>query len=319
MTNKELFIQLFLEADALEMEKYQDISEFRHEFSEDFEKIMKKLIAKHNRISFYTRRRISKVLLAAIIAISVLFTGIMSVSATREKVVEFVENIFCAHITVQGNSAWGEHDGKWYYKTWTGEEIYPDIRVWLNDGYWDHGKWVSVRKDLVEGLDYELTLGNNRDMGYCRVIITGIGAYSDIDIVDKADKTSYEGISKNDFNLIEQSDYAKGPIFVIRPLGTTLNELTPQKEAVTVTWKRQAKKMSVKHITGYQIQLSTSKSFNENETKTVTVNGYKNTTKTVENLNENEMYYVRVRTYFECVDGFRSYSTWSKPKTVKTN
>ncbi|MBQ9516603.1 MAG: fibronectin type III domain-containing protein [Eubacterium sp.] len=318
MTNKELFVQAFLQADALEMEKYQAEADFSHEFSEDFEKKMNKLIAKNNRIKLNTRRKISKALIAAIIAITVLFTGIMSVSASREKVVEFVENILWAHITVQGNSAWGEHDGKWYYKTWTGETISPDIKVWLNDRYWDHGKWVTVRKDLVEGLDYELTLGNNVDMGYCRVIITGIGAYRDIDIVEKADKTSYEGISEEEYSLIEQTDNAKGPIFVIRPLGTTVNTLTPMNDAVEVTWGCQDKKMSKKRITGYQIQLSTSKNFDEDKTNTLTVKGYKNTTQTVKNLKENQTYYVRVRTYFECVDGFRAYSLWSKPKTVTT-
>ena len=318
MTNKELFIKAFLEADELEMEKYQNKSDFSCEFSEAFEKKMNKLGAKNNRINLRTRRNISKALLAAMIATVVLFTGIMSVSATREKVVEFVENVLWAHITVQGSSAWGEHDGKWYYKTWTGEPVTPEIKVWLNDGYFKHGKWVSVRKDLVEGLDYELTLGNNRDMGYCRVIITGIGAYSDIDIVEKADETSYEGMSDEEYNLIENTDNTKGPIFVIRPLGTTLSTLTPHKNSVDVTWKRQAKKMSVKHITGYQIQLSTSENFDKGKTRTLTVTGYENTSETIDELEANTEYYLRVRTYFECVDGFKAYSTWSEPMTVTT-
>ncbi|MBQ8076852.1 MAG: fibronectin type III domain-containing protein [Eubacterium sp.] len=318
MTNRELFVQAFLKADEREMAKYQNKSDFSHDFSETFENKMNKLSAKHNRLSIRTRRSISKALLAATIATAVLFTGIMSVSATREKVVEFVENILYAHITVQGNSAWGEHDGKWYYKTWTGEEISPEIKVWLNDRYKENGKWVTVRKDLVEGLDYELSFGNNRDMGYCRVVIKGIGAYRDIDIVEKADKTSYEGIPDKDYNSIENTDNTKGPIFVIRPLGTTLDTLTPNNNSIDVTWKRQAKKMSVKHITGYQIQFSTSKDFDDNSTDTVTLKGYQNTATTLENLKDNQTYYVRIRTYFECVDGFKAYSTWSEPMTVNT-
>lgn len=318
MKNKDLFVQSFIEADAREIEKYQNKTDYTHEFSDDFEKEMNKLITKHNRIKLKTRKRISRAVLAATIAIVVLFTGIMSVSATREKVIEFVENILHAHITVQGHSAWGEHDGNWYYETWTGDTVSPDIKVWLNDGYWNKGKWISTRKDLVEGVDYELTLGNNRDMGYCRVIINGIGDYSDIDIVENADKTSNEGLTEEEYSLIEQTDNAKGPIFVIRPLGTTLDTLTPKKNAVDVAWKCQSKKMSVKHITGYQIQLSTSKSFDEYNTATVTVKGYKNTAKTVENLKDNQTYYVRVRTYFECVDGFKAYSIWSEPMTVNT-
>ncbi|MBR1530662.1 MAG: fibronectin type III domain-containing protein, partial [Eubacterium sp.] len=97
---------------------------------------------------------------------------------------------------------------------------------------------------------------------------------------------------------------------------TKLNKVKGQKKAVKVTWKKQAKKMSVKRITGYQIQLSTRKDF---ETyRLVTVKGYKNTSKTVKKLKAKKKYYVRVRTYFQCKDGFKSYSTWSKAKTVKT-
>lgn len=101
MTNKELFKQAFLEADAIEMEKYQNKDDFHHEFSKSFEKKMNKLIAKNNRISLYTRRKISKALIAAIIAIIVLFTGLMSVSASREKIIEFVENILSQYTQIE--------------------------------------------------------------------------------------------------------------------------------------------------------------------------------------------------------------------------
>lgn len=101
MTNKELFIQAFLEADAIKMEKYQNKDDFHHEFSKSFEKKMNKLIAKNNRISLYTRRKISKALIAATIAIIVLFTGLMSVSASREKIIEFVENILSQYTQIE--------------------------------------------------------------------------------------------------------------------------------------------------------------------------------------------------------------------------
>ena len=101
MTNKELFIKAFLEADAIEMEKYQNKDDFHHKFSKSFEKKMNKLIAKNNRISLYTRRKISKALIAAIIAIIVLFTGLMSVSASREKIIEFVENVLSQYTQLE--------------------------------------------------------------------------------------------------------------------------------------------------------------------------------------------------------------------------
>lgn len=55
---------------------------------------MSKLIQKNNHISYSTRRHIRKSLIAAIVAIIVLFTGLLSVSATRTPIVEFVKRIF---------------------------------------------------------------------------------------------------------------------------------------------------------------------------------------------------------------------------------
>lgn len=51
-------------------------------FSRKFEKSMNTLIQKNKRIQLSTRRTVTKSLLAAIITIMVLFTGLMSVSAT---------------------------------------------------------------------------------------------------------------------------------------------------------------------------------------------------------------------------------------------
>ena len=105
--NKELFLKAFSEADLLDMQKYQTKADFKHEFSEAFEKKMSRLIAKESRISFNTRKKLTNALLAAIIAVLVLITGLMSVSASREKIVEFVERVFSTNtqITLSENSA----------------------------------------------------------------------------------------------------------------------------------------------------------------------------------------------------------------------
>lgn len=58
---------------------------------------MNKLIKKNSRIVFSTRQRIKKGLIAAIIAIVVLFTGLMSVSATRTPFVEILNKVFSDH------------------------------------------------------------------------------------------------------------------------------------------------------------------------------------------------------------------------------
>ena len=106
MTNKALFIQAFTEADNTELEKYLNKEAFSFDFSEKFENKMQRLIAKDKRISLYTRKKISKALIAAIIALIIMFMGLMSVSAYRQNFVEFIEKIFSngTEITVSQES-----------------------------------------------------------------------------------------------------------------------------------------------------------------------------------------------------------------------
>lgn len=91
---KELFVKAFMEAEQLDNQKMPNEEEIKWEFSEKFERSMNKLIKKNDRIRLSTRRNIRKGLLAAIIAIIVLFTGLMSVSATRTPFIEFIKKIF---------------------------------------------------------------------------------------------------------------------------------------------------------------------------------------------------------------------------------
>lgn len=89
-SSKELFIKAFMEAEKQKYSAYQ--TEIDYAFSEQFERKMDKLISKDKRIKLYTRRRISKGLIAAIIAIIIMFTGMMSISATRTPFLEFLES-----------------------------------------------------------------------------------------------------------------------------------------------------------------------------------------------------------------------------------
>lgn len=100
MTNKELFVNAFIEAEKIEYTDFLDKSFFTFEFSPKFEKKMSKLISKEHRIKFSTRSKISKSLIAAVVAIIVMFTGLMSVSATRRKAVDFIEKIFPNYISI---------------------------------------------------------------------------------------------------------------------------------------------------------------------------------------------------------------------------
>ncbi len=92
--SKELFIKAFMEAERIDNASLKSEDEIEWDFSEKFEKSMNKLIRKNNHIKLSTRRNIRKGLLAAIIAVIVTFTGLMSVSATRTPFIEFIKKVF---------------------------------------------------------------------------------------------------------------------------------------------------------------------------------------------------------------------------------
>ncbi|HIU35448.1 MAG TPA: DUF4367 domain-containing protein [Candidatus Fimenecus excrementigallinarum] len=104
---KELFIRAFLEAERLDNAGLPGEDGVQWTFSDRFETSMDRLIRKNNRVSFSTRRTVTKSLLAAIVAVVVLFAGLMSVSATRKPILEFVKKIFPQYneISLSENSA----------------------------------------------------------------------------------------------------------------------------------------------------------------------------------------------------------------------
>ena len=104
---KELFVKAFMEAERLDNAEIPSEDEIQWEFSEKFVRSMDRLVKKNNRIMLSTRRTVTKGLLAAIIAVMVLFTGLMSVAATRKPIIEFVKKIFPQfnEITLSENSA----------------------------------------------------------------------------------------------------------------------------------------------------------------------------------------------------------------------
>lgn len=91
---KELFAKAFMEAERLDNADLPSEDEIQWDFSEKFEKSMQKLIRKNNRINFSARRNIRKGLLAAVIATMIAVTALMSVSATRTPIIEFVKKVF---------------------------------------------------------------------------------------------------------------------------------------------------------------------------------------------------------------------------------
>lgn len=94
----------------------------------------------------------------------------------------------------------------------------------------------------------------------------------------------------------------------VNPAGTKLTGVKNYKgKKLKAYWKKNTK------VTGYQIQYSTSSKFKS--AKTVTVKGYKSTSKTITKLTKNKKYYVRVRTY-KTVSKVNYYSSWSNVKSI---
>lgn len=104
--------------------------------------------------------------------------------------------------------------------------------------------------------------------------------------------------------------------YTIIPKSTSIKVIKPAKKALNVKWSKQSAKMGSSRIAGYQVQVSTNDTFTEGK-KTVTVKGYKKTSKKIANLKSKKRYYVRIRTYMKNA-GKTYYSSWSKGETAKT-
>ena len=70
-------------------------------------------------------------------------------------------------------------------------------------------------------------------------------------------------------------------------------------------------------VSGYQIQISTSKKFSR-ETSTYSIKGNKKTSKSFKGLKAKKTYYVRVRAYKLDKNGKKVYSKWTSTTKVKT-
>ena len=121
----------------------------------------------------------------------------------------------------------------------------------------------------------------------------------------KAGKYTVTVKFKNDYTGSKKLSYT------IVPKGTTIKTITAGTKKLTVKWKKQTTQ-----VTGYQIQYSTSKSFNKN-VKSTYVSGGNKTSTTIKSLKAKKGYYVRIRTY-KTVNSVKYYSAWSKAKYKKT-
>ncbi len=105
----------------------------------------------------------------------------------------------------------------------------------------------------------------------------------------------------------------KALYFKIKPKTTRFTSVTVNSRIVSVKWQKQTKQ-----VTGYQIQLSTTKKFKKSSSITFTNKDPKQSSFSTSNtgLRTKKALYIRIRTY-KTVNGKKIYSKWSKVKKVK--
>lgn len=146
---------------------------------------------------------------------------------------------------------------------------------------------VTVRDSedniLTENTDYTLEFSeDSKNVGKYSVVVKYTGNYS--------------GESSFKYNII--------------PKGTTLKNVTGNKKALKIQWKKQKNE-----TTGYRVQYSRNSAFKNSVVKKIK-NNDKNSIK-IKGLSGNKKYFVRIRTY-KVVNGKTYYSKWSKALSVKT-
>lgn len=178
---KELFIKALIEVDSKELSKLKSEDEIEWEFSEKFENSMNKLIKKNNRIQLSTRRTVGRGLLAAVIALIVAFAGLMSVSATRESIIEFVKKVFSNRneITLSENSTLPVDKIETEYTLSDLPEEY-ELTTYEKDEIGVFSRWKSSvdNSEIVFSQDILLVnMSIDNEHNYREITINGYNAY----------------------------------------------------------------------------------------------------------------------------------------------
>ena len=174
-------MQALIEAENKEILKLKDEDEIEWEFSEKFENSMNKLIRKNNHIRLSTRRTVRRGLLAAIIALIAVFSGLMSVSATREPIVNFVKRVFSDHneMTMSRNSVLPVDRIETEYTLYDLPEEY-ELTTYEKDEIGVFSRWKSSvdNSEIVFSQDILLVnMSIDNEHNYRETVVNGYTAY----------------------------------------------------------------------------------------------------------------------------------------------
>ncbi len=179
--SKSMFIRAFLEAEALDNAKLKSEDEIEWEFSEKFENSMNKLIKKNNHIQLSTRRTVRRGLLAAIIALIVAFTGLMSVSATRKPFIEFIKKVFSQYndISISNESTLPVNRIETEYTLSELPEEY-ELTTYEKDEIGVFSRWKSSVDESEIVFSQDILLVNmsiDNEHNYREITVNGYNAY----------------------------------------------------------------------------------------------------------------------------------------------
>ena len=178
---KKLFVQALIEAENKAISKLKGEDEIGWEFSEKFENSMNKLIRKNIHIRLSTRRTVRRGLLAAIIALIAVFSGLMSVSATREPIVNFVKRVFSDHneMTMSRNSVLPVDRIETEYTLYDLPEEY-ELTTYEKDEIGVFSRWKSSvdNSEIVFSQDILLVnMSIDNEHNYRETVVNGYTAY----------------------------------------------------------------------------------------------------------------------------------------------
>ena len=174
-------MQALIEVENKEISKLKDEDEIEWKFSEKFENSMNRLIRKNNHIRLSTRRTVRRGLLAAIIALIAAFSGLMSVSATREPIVNFVKRVFSDHneMTMSRNSVLPVDRIETEYTLYDLPEEY-ELTTYEKDEIGVFSRWKSSvdNSEIVFSQDILLVnMSIDNEHNYRETVVNGYTAY----------------------------------------------------------------------------------------------------------------------------------------------
>ena len=174
-------MQALIETENKEISKLKGEDEIEWEFSEKFENSMNKLIRKNNHIRLSTRRTVRRGLLAAIIALIAVFSGLISVSATREPIVNFVKRVFSDHneMTMSWNSVLPVDRIETEYTLYDLPEEY-ELTTYEKDEIGVFSRWKSSvdNSEIVFSQDILLVnMSIDNEHNYRETVVNGYTAY----------------------------------------------------------------------------------------------------------------------------------------------